>query len=93
MKPWLNGPLAKTWLTAGALSVALTGPAYLHRLFKRDGGVQKSDRAPVRISVAGPSPGFEQSMGIIVLPLAIVIAGSRFCGVLPQPIAHLSKRH
>lgn len=77
MKPSLNGPLARAWLSAGALLAVLAAPSYLHRYF----GHGAHDESPVRLIAAPPGAGAVRYVQVIAIPITAEIAEPHACAL------------
>lgn len=80
MKPWRNGPLARAWLSAGALLAVLAAPSYLHRYFGRGA----HNESPARSIASAPEGGAVRYVQVIAIPMTAEIAEPNACALSPR---------
>lgn len=80
MSPWLNGPLARAWLSAGAVLAVLAAPPYLHRYFGSGARNENAARSIARV----PENGSVRYLRITI-PITAEIAEPQACAL---PVRH-----
>jgi hypothetical protein len=84
MMPWLNGSLARTWLSAGALLAALAAPPSLHRYFGQASSNERPARSAVPVGASLQTDQLNRYLRVIVVPAGTEFVEPRACGLPPR---------